>query len=1006
MEDSKVCFRCFASIPKDSIYCPSCGINLNKEELEIKEIKTKGERKYVTIMFVFIEKPVTEKLDEKIFKERIEILSEIQSLAKEFGGWIDKWIGLNGVMIIFGIPRTKRIDAEIACELALKIEDYLKSKNIKYKIGINSGWVYFGEIGSDIYIYKTVIGDTVNMAYRLAELSDSEIIISEETNSLVEERFFTTKKKKIFLKGKREIISLYELKELREKPKEMRFRIPFIGREEELEILNSYKELLKQKKGNVLFIKGPPGIGKTTLKNYWLKIFKEKDNFFILEVEPIFEIHGNPIDTIQRALEIFFEKEKNSLKDSKEIEKIKEYFFDYKIREEIEFYSYIELVKLNFRSFLESLIEIKPVIFIVDSIEKIDEFTKSLIEYLLITLNSKIFFLLLGRENLLPYEFTFIRERNLLPFNFEEIKTILKSFFKEEIGDDFVKKILEITEGIPLYVTEFLKVISKKGTKTIEIPGTLIGTILEFYDILNKEEKEVIKKMSVLIEWDENGELKDFFNENEKKIIKDLVEEEIFEKIGNSYKFINPLIRNVIYDAILRKEKIEIHSNIIETLVNKIDLKKFSPYLFYHAYNAELWEKAFEFALLSGKERILQTAFKEAIDYFNKAEECFQKLRERDFIKLSEVFEYRSEAKRSLGLLEEAIKDLHKSIVILEGSRDEKLFLLKQKLAELYLEKNELEPCKKLILEILNEKEKILDDIIASSHLVMGNFYFVLGQYTLSLLEYNKAYNIMRNLEDKRIYKIALTLSELHKEIGNFEFSLDYLKISEEILKTKKDILWEFKLMKNKFDLFLKIGNFKEMFKEINEVITKTKFLENNYYYFVFLTLKALLLSYLKDREAAKKIISEALHISSNFKNDYKSLLNLAKAMYLTEERSYFLNFLRELYKFQERFHPSLLIDLELLFSKVSDKDAEKHVEKAFEISKKITSPYLHLLVFCAFIDVYNKKGDKEKVYQYLRRANFLLKELSEKFKDQNLKKLFLAHPDFEIINTLSSLYF
>jgi ribosomal protein L40E len=41
-----------------------------------------------------------------------------------------------------------------------------------------------------------------------------------------------------------------------------------------------------------------------------------------------------------------------------------------------------------------------------------------------------------------------------------------------------------------------------------------------------------------------------------------------------------------------------------------------------------------------------------------------------------------------------------------------------------------------------------------------------------------------------------------------------------------------------------------------------------------------------------------------------------------------------------------------------------------------------------------------------LRRANFLLKELSEKFKNQNLKKLFLSHPDFETINTLSSLHF
>ncbi|MEO0246248.1 MAG: hypothetical protein ABIM82_07880, partial [candidate division WOR-3 bacterium] len=54
-------------------------------------------------------------------------------------------------------------------------------------------------------------------------------------------------------------------------------------------------------------------IGKTTLKNYWLKIFEGKEDFFIFEGEPLFEIYGSPIGTIQKAITKFIEKEKNIL---------------------------------------------------------------------------------------------------------------------------------------------------------------------------------------------------------------------------------------------------------------------------------------------------------------------------------------------------------------------------------------------------------------------------------------------------------------------------------------------------------------------------------------------------------------------------------------------------------------------------------------------------------------------------------------------------------------------
>lgn len=996
MENRKVCFKCFAYIPEDALYCPSCGVNLISEE---KEAKGEGEKKFITCLFILIEKPEYEMFDEKKFKERIEVLYEINKMSKEFGGWIDKWIGLNGLMIIFGIPRAKSMDAEIACKLALEVEKYLKEKKLNYRIGINSGWVYFGQIGPGNYLHTTVIGDTVNIAYRLAEISNSEIIISEDTNSLIEERFHTIKKKKMFLKGRGEIISIYELKGIREKPKEMHFRIPFTGREEELKILNSYKELARKRKGNVLFIKGEPGIGKTTLKNYWLKIFEGKEDFFIFEGEPLFEIYGSPIGTIQKAITKFIEKEKN-IQSIKDYEEIKEILFEIEIREKFEPFSYIELLKLRLRKFLESLLEIKPIIFIVDSCEKIDEITKIILEYLITTLNHKIFFLLLGRENPFGKELLFIKEKELLPFDYREINDILRKFLKEDLSTDFVKKFIEITEGIPLYVTEFLKILSRKKSKSLEIPGTLISTILEFYDILTKEEREVLEKMSVLIEWDEEGELKDFFNEEEKNIIKNFVEEEILEKEGNIYKFVNPLIRNVIYNAILKKKKLKIHSDVINILDSKIDLNKLSSYLFYHSYNGELWEKAFEFALISGKDRFASGAFKESIDYLNKGEECFQKIKEKNFVKLSEVFEYKAEAKKNLGLIEEAIKDLHKSIVMVEGTDDIKLFSLKQKLAETYLEKNEIEPCKKIITEILNIKEKIKDEIIFSTHLTLGKLYFNLGKFHLSLAEYNKAYNIMKNLNEKRIYKIALTLSELHKEVGNFEMAEEYINIAEGNVKEYKDILYEFKIMENKFDLYIKTGNFIKIKEEVNKIIGMAKFIENNYYYFVFLALKALLFSYLKDEKEAKKIVQELLPIWTNFGSAFKSLLNLSKAMYLTGEREALLKILRELYKIHEKLHPFLFVELNLLLAKIQETESEKYLERAWEIAKEITSPYLHLLVFLTFTEVYNKIGNKEKAKIYYRKADYMLKELSEKIKRPDLKRYFLLHPDFDILRT------
>ncbi len=238
--------------------------------------------------------------------------------------------------------------------------------------------------------------------------------------------------------------------------------------------------------------------------------------------------------------------------------------------------------------------------------------------------------------------------------------------------------------------------------------------------------------------------------------------------------------------------------------------------------------------------------------------------------------------------------------------------------------------------------------------------------------------------------------------MGNFQLAKEYIETAEDDIKLYKDIIWEFKIKENKFKLYIKIGNFQKIVNEINVVINKAKFLENQYYQFVFTVTKALASAYLRNRNIAKKSLSEALKMSRNFLSTYDAFLNIAKTMHFIGEEEYLLKFLNNLHQMQENFSKSLLIEFYIILAKISDSHPEHFLEKAFEISKNLPSPYLHLLIFTSFVELYKKMDIKDKTAYYFRKANYLLKELAKKFKDEDTKNIFLLHPDFEILRTVS----
>lgn len=158
----------------------------------------------------------------------IEILNEYFNEAVEIviqnKGYIDKFIG-DCIMAAWGVPMmTEEEDAVNAVTCALQIQGLIKSterkffrghaENLKVGIGMHSGHLVAGNLGSQRRMDYTIIGDTVNLAARLEGVAEAgEVIITESTRSKLGDHFKLEKRDSVKVKGKKEPIPIYNVLE-------------------------------------------------------------------------------------------------------------------------------------------------------------------------------------------------------------------------------------------------------------------------------------------------------------------------------------------------------------------------------------------------------------------------------------------------------------------------------------------------------------------------------------------------------------------------------------------------------------------------------------------------------------------------------------------------------------------------------------------------------------------------------------------------------------------------
>jgi adenylate cyclase len=191
--------------------------------------KLGGERHEVSIMFTDIQgfSKISEDIPEDALVKLLNLyFTDMTNVILENGGAVDKFIG-DSIMAFWGAPIIDRDSAYNACATALQLQKRLyklqprltniSQKEVKQRIGINTGACIVGNMGSEQKKNYTVMGDPVNLASRLEGVNKqygTGILISEYTYQKVAKRVITREVDRVQVFGKTEGVQIYELLDL------------------------------------------------------------------------------------------------------------------------------------------------------------------------------------------------------------------------------------------------------------------------------------------------------------------------------------------------------------------------------------------------------------------------------------------------------------------------------------------------------------------------------------------------------------------------------------------------------------------------------------------------------------------------------------------------------------------------------------------------------------------------------------------------------------------------
>jgi class 3 adenylate cyclase/predicted ATPase len=598
-------------------------------------------------------------------------------------GYIAQYLG-DGLLVYFGYPAAHEDDARRAVRTGLEIIEAIRGQGtgdgeqtkrqpLQVRIGIHTGLVVIGEIGSSEKRELLALGETPNLAARIQGLAEpNTVIISAATQRLIEGQFESQPFGSHLVKGIETPIAVYHVQSERQSGSHLEGKTtltPLVGREQEVGLLLDRWEQAKEGRGQVVLLSGEPGIGKSRLA-YTLReqVTAEGSLLYEARCSPYHQHSAlyPLIEVTQRTL-LLTRQDTNEEK----VTKLERALALYNMQDSLPLFTALLSLAtpstypaLNLspqkqkERTLQALLRVmlaqterQATVSVWEDLHWVDpsslEFLSLLIEQIPTT---KLLLVLTFRPEFTPSwkPRSHISQLVLNRLGKKQVEAMIEQAAAGKfLPTEVIEQIRVKTDGVPLFVEELTKsVVEARGQVTgdggqngkpgaeLGIPSTLQEALLARLDRLSTARR--IAQLGATLGREFSYELLHAVapvgEPDLQTALAKLVEAEILYQRGTGeqvrYFFKHALIQDTAYQSLLKSTRQQYHQQIAHILEERFpDTKDTQPELLAHHYTeANLIEKAIPYWQRAGQQAIERSANAEAISHLTRGLEALKHL--------------------------------------------------------------------------------------------------------------------------------------------------------------------------------------------------------------------------------------------------------------------------------------------------------------------------------------------------------------------------------------------
>jgi class 3 adenylate cyclase/tetratricopeptide (TPR) repeat protein len=649
-----------------------------------------GERKQVTVLFADLKgsmELLADRDPEEARKLLDPVLQHMMEAVHHYEGTVSLVMG-DGIMALFGAPLAHEDHAVRACYAALRMQDAMRHHakemrrtlgvEIQVRVGLNSGEVVVGAIGSDLRMDYTAVGHTTHLAARMEQQAPPGAIrITVETLRLVEGFVEVTPLGPMPVKGLVDPIEVYEVRgagpmRTRLQAAAARGLTRFIGRDAELEQLRRALGLAHKGHGQLVALVGEPGVGKSRLVYEFTHSHRTQD-WLILEASSVSYGKATSYLPVVDLLKAYFK-----VHDRETHREIRE-----KVTGKIlTLDPTLEPILPALRALLDVPVEdahwqaldpaqrrqrtldavrhlllrecqAQPLLVVFEDLHWIDAETQALLDDLVESLPTARLLLLVNYRPEYQHRWgrkTYYSQLRLDALPPESAGDLLRALLGDAPALEPLKRLL-VRRGNPFFIEESIRTLvetqalaGERGAyrlnrpiQTVEVPATVQVILAARIDRLPADDKQLLQTASVIGKDVPSVLLHAVAEAAEDSVHRGLTHLQTAEFLYEArlfpdpeYTFKHALTHEVAYGTLLQERRKALHARIVDAIERSYPdrLTEHVELLAHHTVRGEVWEKAVTYLRQAGAKASARSANREAVSHFEQALTALQHLPE------------------------------------------------------------------------------------------------------------------------------------------------------------------------------------------------------------------------------------------------------------------------------------------------------------------------------------------------------------------------------------------